>query len=366
MDRQRLIGMFGLGAIPVVGIALVLTLFSTPGFSQPPTQEEDEARLQARLLSDIRQLTFTGARAGEGYFSQDGRKLVFQSEREPGNPFFQIYLMDRETGDTSRISPGIGKTTCAWIHPDNQRILFASTQYDPAAMEKQRAEIAFRQSGQSRRYSWDYDEHYELVEFDLESGEYRRLTETLGYDAEGSYSPDGRLICFASNRRAYTGELSDDEQALFEKDPASAIDLYLLELESGLVRRLTDHPGYDGGPFFSPDGRQIVWRRFTRDGSAAEVMVMNVDGSDQRQLTNLGAVSWAPFFHPSGKYLIFATNLQGFGNFELYLIDLQGNSDPVRVTYREGFDGLPFSPDGNTLVWTSNTGSVHSQLYEAA
>jgi hypothetical protein len=47
---------------------------------------------EAALLSNVRQLTFEGKRAGEGYFSRDGTQLIFQSEREPGNPFYQIYL----------------------------------------------------------------------------------------------------------------------------------------------------------------------------------------------------------------------------------------------------------------------------------
>src|SRR4051794_29083406 len=86
---------------------------------------------EADFLTHIRQLTFEGKRSGEGYFSADGKKLVFQSEREPGNPFYQIYLLDLESGDTERISPGTGKTTCAWIHPDGRRIMFASTHLDP-------------------------------------------------------------------------------------------------------------------------------------------------------------------------------------------------------------------------------------------
>lgn len=353
-------------------------ILMVPAFAQQsPDMPADGPELQARLLSDIRQLTLTGQRAGEGYFSKDGRYLVFQSEREPNNPFFQIYLMDRETGDTRRISPGLGKTTCAWVHPDNQQVLFASTQYDPKALEKQKSEIEFRQSGESRRYSWDYDETYELVVFDLKTQEYRKLTDAVGYDAEGSYSPDGKLICFASNRRAYSDELSAEEKQLFEKDPASAIDLYLMNSDGSHVRRLTNSIGYDGGPFFSPDGKQICWRRFSRDGATAEIMMMNVDGSQERQLTKMDALSWAPFFHPSGEYLIFATNRHGFANFELYMVDARNNvaqnnesqvqSSPQRVTYRDGFDGLPaFSPDGNSLVWTSNAGSSRSQLYEGS
>lgn len=330
------------------------------------TVSEAEAKRQSELLTGIRQLTFAGKRAGEGYFSKDGKKLVFQSERETGNPFFQIYLMDLETGDVNRVSPGVGKTTCAWIHPEGDRVIYASTQFDPQAEQKQQAELEFRASGKTKRYSWDYDKTYDLVEFDVKSGEYRKLTDEIGYDAEGSYSPDGKLVCFASNRRAYNGSLSEHEQKLFDIDPASAMELYIMNSDGSDVRRLTTEIGYDGGPFFSPDGKQICWRRFNESGAIAEIMLMNVDGSNQRAVTKMGAMSWAPYFHPSGDYLIFATNKHGFSNFELYMIDAAGEQEPVRVSYREGFDGLPvFTPDGNSLVWTSNGGGSNSQLFEA-
>jgi Tol biopolymer transport system component len=212
---------------------------------------------EAALVSGTRQLTFEGRRAGEGYFSQDGSQLVFQSERETGNPFFQIYVMDRESGDIQRVSPGRGKTTCAWIHPDGNKVLFASTHEDESALDKQRAEIEQRQSGNERRYSWDYDEHFNIYEFDRRAQTYRRLTDERGYDAEGSWSPDGKLIAFASNRQAYEGELPADDRRQFELDPAYMNDIYIMDADGKNARQLTSVPGYDGGPFFSPDGKRI-------------------------------------------------------------------------------------------------------------
>ncbi|MFO1064669.1 MAG: peptidase M28, partial [Pirellulales bacterium] len=323
-------------------------------------------KLQTRVLTGIRQLTFEGKRAGEAYFGKEGRMLVFQSEREPENPFFQIYVMDRETGDTHRVSPGHGKTTCAWLHPSGKQVVYASTELDPDALQKQKAEIDFRASGQTKRYSWDYDPTYDLIVRDISGENPVRLTDTVGYDAEGSYSPDGSLICFASNRRAYSGDLNDEEKKLFEVDPSSAMDLYIMKADGTDVRRLTDTIGYDGGPFFSPDGKKICFRRFAKNGAVAEIMTMNIDGSDQRSLTHLEKVSWAPFYHPTGEYLVFATNRHGFDNFEIYMVDAEGKNEPVRVTYRKGFDGLPvFSPDGKTLIWTSNNNSSQSQLFQA-
>jgi Tol biopolymer transport system component len=81
---------------------------------------------------------------------------------------------------------------------------------------------------------------------------------------------------------------------------------------------------------------------------------MNPDGSDPRRLTDFGSMSWAPYVHPSGEYLFFASNKHGFENFEIFIVDVTGEKEPVRVTYTDGFDGLPVpSPDGRTLVWTS-------------
>ena len=94
---------------------------------------------------------------------------------------------------------------------------------------------------------------------------------------------------------------------------------------------------------------------------------MKPDGSDIRKITNFKSMSWAPYFHPSGDYIIFASNKLGFTNFELYLVDTPGQHQPVRITERAGFDGLPvFSPDGTRLCWTSNaTPEKQSQLFLA-
>ena len=325
------------------------------------------ASTESKFISQPRQVTFEGKRAGEGYFGADNSQMVFQSERREDNPFFQIYLLDFELGEIEPISPGHGKTTCAWLHPDGKKVLYASTQDDPKARQKQREEIEFRESGQSRRYSWDYDEHYEIYSYDTDSKQYQRLTNERGYDAEGSYSPDGKMIAFASNRHAYSKPMTEQQKKAFELDPAYMMDIFIMNSDGSNIRQLTEVPGYDGGPFFSPDGKRICWRRFSENGAMAEIMTMNIDGSDQRKLTNIGAMSWAPFYHPSGKYLIFTTNRHGFANFELYLVDADGKSPPVRVTDTEGFDGLAsFSPDGSKLTWTSNRNDKkESQIYLA-
>ncbi len=340
--------------------------FAGPAGSDGARAPSEESPPTVRLLHGTRQLTFAGRRSGEGYFSQDGREIVFQSEREAGNPFYQIYRMDLETGETRRISTGRGRTTCGWIHPDGEATLFASTHLDPDARAKQERELEERARGESRRYAWRFDDHYDLF-LSHGGGPLERLTKAQGYDAEGAFSPDGRRIVFASNRHAYGAALSPEERERLAEDPSFFIDLYLLDVASGETRRLTHSSGYDGGPFFSPDGERIVWRHFSEDGARAEIHSIGIDGREERILTRLGVMSWAPFYHPSGDYVIFTTNLHGYDDFELYLVDTEGRLDPVRVSEHEGFDGLPvFSPDGNRLLWTSNrTPDGRSQLFLA-
>lgn len=323
---------------------------------------------ESLFLSNTRQLIYEGKRSGEGYFSSDGRFLIFQSEREADNPFYQIYILDFETGDVSRVSPGYGKTTCAFFRPNSNEVLYASTHGDPRSRELMQAEIDFRNSGQKRRYAWDYDPQMEIYAANRDGSKARNLTQALGYDAEGAYSPDGQLIVFASNRSAFPLEnLSEADRRRFEIDPAYFCEVYLMNADGSNVRRITNWPGYDGGTFFSPDGQRIIFRHFNEEGTVADVYTMNIDGSDLRRLTNFGCLSWAPFYHPSQQYVAFAANKEGFSNFEIYLVDLEGIREPVRVTFTEGFDGLPvFSPDGKKLCWTSSrTADKSAQLFVA-
>jgi Tol biopolymer transport system component len=349
---------------PVKRAVLAAAIAVVPLSAQQPApqglQEKD-------FLSRVRRLTVEGRRAGEGYWSPDGKRLVFQSEREPGNPFYQIYVLDMASGETRRISNGVGKTTCAFFRPGSDEIEFASTHADPKSKQYQDDELAFRASGKERRYSWDYDPEMDIYSVNEKTGAMKRLTTARGYDAEGSYAPDGQSIVFSSMRDAYNRPLSAAEQKQLETDPSYFAEIYIMKADGSGQKRLTNVSGYDGGPFFTQDGKKIVWRRFDEKGLIADVWTMNPDGTDQRQITDFGSMSWAPYMHPSGAYYFFASNKLGFENFEVFIVDAKGEKEPVRVTYTDGFDGLPVpSPDGKQLAWTSTrSGGGQGQLFLA-
>jgi Tol biopolymer transport system component len=302
-----------------------------------------------RHLRNLRQLTFGGQNA-EAYFSPDGRRLIFQSTRD-GRPCDQIYTMDLEGNDVRMVSTGQGVTTCSFFFPDGRRFIYSSTHEGGPACPPR--------PDMSRGYAWGLHPTYHVFAADPDRGTLVRLTHEGEYNAEGALSPDGRQIVFTSLR---------------END----LDLYLMGSDGSNVRRLTDEYGYDGGPFFSWDGRYIVYRAFhpktqeeRRDYAAnlgrhvfrpswLELFVMNADGTGKRQVTDLRAASFAPFMHVNDRQIIFASNLhdQTGRGFALHLVGVDGTG-LERVTYGGSFSSFPmFSPDGRQLAFVSTRGSL--------
>jgi len=295
-------------------------------------------------LADIRELTHGGDNA-EAYFSHDGKRLIFQSTRD-GRTCDQQYIMDIDGSHLHRVSTGTGKTTCGYFFAYDKKIFFSSTQAADTACPPK--------PDPSKGYVWGLDP-FDIYTANADGSDLRRLTNYGVYTAEGTLSPDGKTIVFTS--------LKDGD-----------LDIYTMNVDGTNVRRLTNAPGYDGGPFFSPDGRQIVYRAYHPTDPAEleeyrallaqrivrpnkmEIWVMNADGSDQHQVTHLGGANFAPYFTPDGRRIIFSSNYKDphSGNFDLYLVNPDGTG-LEQVTTSPVFDGFPqFSPDGKHLVWAAN------------
>lgn len=325
------------------------------GGGQRPLSAEEVAERESKHLTNIRQVTFGFFRAGEGYFSPDGKSIAFQAvpnlpesiflEPAPNQYEYQIYTAELAPGaKPKRVSTGEGACTCAFFSPDGRSLIFGSTHLSPTPSAPRSA--AYGRSGS--RYRWSFPEGMDIFRVVLDGGAPTRLTEAEGYDAEGSYSPDGKQIVFTSFR---------DGDA----------EIYVMDADGKNPRRITHAKGYDGGPFFSPDGKRIIYRSDRAENDLLQLYVNNVEGTDERALTSNDAVNWGPFWHPDSTHVVYSTSRHGHANYEVYLLNVDTGVEE-RLTYHDGFDGLPvFSPDGKKMMWTSNGRGTdrNSQLFLA-
>ncbi|MBI4615367.1 MAG: PD40 domain-containing protein [Planctomycetes bacterium] len=295
-------------------------------------------------LANVRQLTFGGDNA-EAYFDRTGSRLVFQSTRDALG-CDQIFTMGADGSDVRMVSSGKGRTTCAYFFPDGKRILYSSTHHlSPDCPPK---------PDYSSGYVWPLYA-YDVFVADVDGGNPRPITDPAGYDAEATIRPDGGRIVFTSTR--------DGD-----------IELYSMAPDGTDVVRLTHEEGYDGGAFYSEDGKRICYRAHHPGGEeeakryreklarsevepiVLEIWVMDADGSNKTQVTSNGAANFCPFFHPSGEWIVFASNMSDPAghDFDLYGVRADG-SGLERITYYADFDAFPmFSPDGKKLVFASN------------
>jgi Tol biopolymer transport system component len=316
----------------------------------------DWQQQETPYLKNIHQVTKGFVRAGEGYFSPDMKHIIFQAEeKDTGNPFYQMFVQNLETGKVWRVSPGVGKTTCGYFAPNGKKIIFASSHLDPDAKKHYAGEYKIRdelkKSGKHRRYVWDFDPYMTIFESNLDGTGLKRLTRAKGYNAEGSYSADGKHIVFCSNR---DGNL----------------ELYIMDADGKNVRKLTKAPKcYNGGPFFSPDGKQVIFRSDRKKKDHLQLYVINSDGTGEKALTdNLNWVYWAPYWYRDGKHIVYtaADHTRFPPNYDLWWMNLE-TGRKVRLTYAPAADVLPvFSPDGKKLMWTSTrTQGRSAQLFIA-
>ena len=312
----------------------------------------DKYDAREKRLANIRQLTFEGENA-EAYLSFDEKKLVFQSRGPKSGTCDQIYIMNIDGSHIKRISTGKGRTTCGYWYPNGHHILYASTHEggDDCPAEPDR----------SKGYVWPLYNAFDIHIADTNGEIVGRVTkDPNAYDAEATISGAG-------DRLVYTSTKGGD------------IDLYAVSLDGKQTQwQLTSDAGYDGGAFFSYDGKKIVYRASRPQGkvldeyksllaeglvrpSALEIMVMDADGTNKVQVTSNGKANFAPFFHPDGKRVIFSSNVgdpRG-REFDLYIINIDGTG-LEQVTYSGGFDGFPmFTRDGKKLVFCSNRNESH-------
>jgi Tol biopolymer transport system component len=141
-------------------------------------------------------------------------------------------------------------------------------------------------------------------------------------------------------------------ELVFEREVAGRYDLYVVPAGGGTERRLTEEPGADTLPRWSPDGSRVV---FTSDRTGRpQLWEIPAKGGRARRLRTNDAIEYQSDPSPDGKQLAFLSNLDG--PERLLVQDLE--SGAVRELARHG-DGTIFgnphwSPDGRFITYSSN------------
>lgn len=383
--------------------------FASPIFAQAPATAPAEPAAtnadEAPFLTHHTQLTSRDmfVKSGESYFSPDGNWIIFQATAAPAKgqepePFYAMYVAHLDKGgegqpmglsQITRISPEHSANTCGWFSPaDRTAVLFGSTLVKPVEKEKSGFQVG------SRKYVWAFPDEMDVVTArpfaDDGKGGLKAITPTdvkplftrPNYDAECSYSPDGRFVLYSHIEDAPKPAASDAHHS-------ADANIYIYDTKTGKQHAIVLAPGYDGGPFFSPDGRSICYRSDRAGNDLLQLYIADLtfekdaDGTPipvgiehEYQLTKNENVNWCPYWHPSGNYLIYGTSEFSNANYEVFAIEvdrarlakLAARAKPgetidasdarhARITKVAGADVLPvFSPDGKFMMWTAQRG----------
>jgi TolB protein len=243
----------------------------------------------------------------ETSWSPDGKTIAFDSIRSGK---LNIYAWRIETRELKRITTTEANDFTPEFSPDGKQLAFVS----------------------------DRTGHNEIFVIELAMGVQRQLTKDNSDAIHPHWSPDGQRIIYCSARdnpnqaRAAEGEV---------------YEIYTMKADGTDLKQVTHDKIISTYPSYSPDGRQIVYRKLVGEKNS-EVFVMNADGSGERNLTNNPAFDAWPRWSADAKRIVFASD-RGGTDYEIYVMNADGSS-VQRLTQLRGRNTSPkWSPNGRTI-----------------
>ena len=194
------------------------------------------------------------------------------------------------------------------------------------------------------------DGNPEIYVMDINGGNQRRLTNHPDKDWNPSWSPDGKHIVFRSNRDGHVHFIHG----------LPAYEIYVMDADGGNQQNLSNNPGNDISPSWSPDGNRIVFTSDRDKKFNGEIYMMDADGNNQHRLTNNDFDDRHPSWSPDGKHIAFSAHREGHFirkneiTYEIYVMDADGGNQQ-RLTENRQNDWHPsWSPDGERIAFAAD------------
>jgi dipeptidyl aminopeptidase/acylaminoacyl peptidase len=317
---------------------------------------------------DVRQLTSAKRSNYNPRWSPDGKQIAFVSTRDGES---QIWTISLEGGEARRISSISTGVSGMQISPDGKWFAFASEVYPDCPDDdcnKAREEAAEKSKVKAKIFdrlpyrvwnSWKDGKRSHLFvmpsaggrAIDLTPGDYDTPPIDLGGAWDYAFSPDSKEMVFTRNM-----------------DPMIAIstnnDLFIVPVTGGPAKKITENPGNDSQPLYSPDGKFIAYRRMERAGFEADRnQLVLYERATGRHINLTEQVDYSVHdvvWSPDSKMLYF--NADDKGNESIFRVSVQ--TKKVEALLTTGYNTqLRMSPDGKSLLFLRESINTPAELY---
>jgi dipeptidyl aminopeptidase/acylaminoacyl peptidase len=291
-------------------------------------KNEERIWMVPRSGGDAIALSAEGISTSHPRWSPDGKTIAFLSERNEGQT--QVWLLNLRGGEAQRLTETPQDVEDFAWSPDGRRIVLVLRDASPEQLEAAKEAKDKEGDGSSKekkktakpyvidRLQFKLDEigylnrrRTHLYLFDLAAKSLTQATSGDYDDSEPSWSPDGKLIAFTSNRSKPDPDLTYNSDIWVVASNNSD--------KGAHPTQVTTNPGADATPAWSPDGKWLTYvtqldpKLF--DYATKHIAVSPAAGGDAKILTlALDRVSITPRFSPDGKSIYFIADDDGTQN----------------------------------------------------